>query len=180
MNCLLRKAQNYEEPLPSYKNTPQSSYNPKPLMPYRYENEWEWIWLAYIFFYFTQLPWLIPRYGYAVKDNICNDFNQQETSDGSQVSGQYSVLLPDGRVLTVTYTVTPESGYVVSNILEMKMKMMKMIFTLLQAEVKYSEGPICETPPSYQQPEPSYQIDGWFKLPNVPHKLNKQFNVISM
>lgn len=120
------------------------------------------------------------RYGYAVKDDICNDFNQQETSDGSQVSGQYSVLLPDGRVLTVTYTVTPESGYVVSNILEMKIKMMKMIFTLLQAEVKYSEGPICETPPSYQQPVPSYQIDGWFKLPNVPHKLNKQFNVISM
>ena len=32
-----------------------------------------------------------------------------------QVTGQYSVLLPDGRVQTVTYSVRPESGFVVSN-----------------------------------------------------------------
>ena len=72
------------------------------------------------------------RYGYAVQDDTGNDFNQQEQSDGNtvsnqksinlgfinlfqlfQITGQYSVLLPDGRVQTVTYSVTPSSGYVV-------------------------------------------------------------------
>ena len=75
------------------------------------------------------------RYGYAVQDDKGNDFNQQEQSDGNtvsiqksvnllgfinlfqlfQITGQYSVLLPDGRVQTVTYSVTPSSGYVVRN-----------------------------------------------------------------
>ena len=69
------------------------------------------------------------RYGYAVQDDLGNDFNQQEQSDGDQVdilptflylfiflfqiTGQYSVLLPDGRVQTVTYSVAPDTGFVV-------------------------------------------------------------------
>merc|ERR1712106_95102 len=52
------------------------------------------------------------RYGYAVLDDVGNDFNQQEQSDGFQVTGQYSVLLPDGRVQTVQYFVTPDTGFV--------------------------------------------------------------------
>merc|ERR1711970_1125527 len=53
------------------------------------------------------------NHGYAVQDSDTgNDFNQQETSDGNTISGQYSVLLPDGRVQTVKYSVTPSSGYV--------------------------------------------------------------------
>ena len=55
----------------------------------------------------------VTRYGYAVQDDIGNDFNQQEQSDGAQVTGQYSVLLPDGRIQTVTYSVRPETGFVV-------------------------------------------------------------------
>ena len=31
-----------------------------------------------------------------------------------QITGQYSVALPDGRIQTVTYSVRPETGYVVS------------------------------------------------------------------
>ena len=42
------------------------------------------------------------RYGYAVQDDIGNDFNQQEQSDGAQITGQYSVVLPDCRIQTVT------------------------------------------------------------------------------
>ena len=57
----------------------------------------------------------MTRYGYAVQDDIGNDFNQQEQSDGAQVTGQYSVLLPDGRIQTVTYSVRPETGFVVSS-----------------------------------------------------------------
>ena len=58
-------------------------------------------------------PLMPYRYGYAVQDDIGNDFNQQEQSDGAQVTGQYSVLLPDGRIQTVTYSVRPETGFVV-------------------------------------------------------------------
>ena len=54
------------------------------------------------------------RYGYAVQDDIGNDFNQQEQSDGAQITGQYSVVLPDCRIQTVTYSVRPETGFVVS------------------------------------------------------------------
>merc|ERR1711953_1119066 len=57
-------------------------------------------------------PLMPYRYGYAVQDDIGNDFNQQEQSDGAQVTGQYSVLLPDGRIQTVTYSVRPETGFV--------------------------------------------------------------------
>ena len=76
------------------------------------------------------------RYGYAVQDDTGNDFNQQEQSDGNtvsiqksinllfinlfqllQITGQYSVLLPDGRVQAVTYSVTRSSGYVIRNLL---------------------------------------------------------------
>ena len=31
-----------------------------------------------------------------------------------KVTGQYSVLLPDGRIQTVTYSVAPDTGFVVS------------------------------------------------------------------
>ena len=57
---------------------------------------------------------VVFRYGYAVQDDIGNDFNKQETSDGGVVTGQYSVLLPDGRIQTVTYSVAPNTGFVVS------------------------------------------------------------------
>merc|ERR1712025_137014 len=57
-------------------------------------------------------PLMPYRYGYAVQDAQGNDFNQQEESDGFQVTGQYSVLLPDGRVQTVSYSVAPDTGYV--------------------------------------------------------------------
>ena len=59
---------------------------------------------------------VVFRYGYAVQDDIGNDFNKQETSDGGVVTGQYSVLLPDGRIQTVTYSVAPNTGFVVSDI----------------------------------------------------------------
>merc|ERR1712038_1755151 len=62
---------------------------------------------------FTRQAPLMPyRYGYAVQDDIGNDFNQQEQSDGNVITGQYSVLLPDGRVQTVTYSVAPDTGFV--------------------------------------------------------------------
>jgi len=52
------------------------------------------------------------RFGYAVQDDEGNDFNHQEQSDGLEITGQYSVLLPDGRIQTVSYSVRPETGFV--------------------------------------------------------------------
>ncbi|CAL4139740.1 unnamed protein product, partial [Meganyctiphanes norvegica] len=51
--------------------------------------------------------------GYEVKDEYTgNDFNHQESRDGEQTQGSYSVQLPDGRLQTVTYYVDGDNGYV--------------------------------------------------------------------
>ena len=74
------------------------------------------------------------RYGYAVQDDIGNDFNQQEQSDGAQITGQYSVVLPDCRIQTVTYSVRPETGFVVSTA-----PCPHLTHQITQAEVSYSD-----------------------------------------
>ncbi|CAB4057825.1 unnamed protein product [Lepeophtheirus salmonis] len=53
-------------------------------------------------------------YQYAVQNspNQENDFSAEESSDGQVISGSYQVALPDGRIQTVTYTVSGDSGYV--------------------------------------------------------------------
>ncbi|XP_076059599.1 larval cuticle protein A3A-like [Oratosquilla oratoria] len=56
-----------------------------------------------------------PRYdfNYAVKDDYSNnDFGHQENRDGYNAQGGYSVLLPDGRLQRVTYTVNGDEGYI--------------------------------------------------------------------
>ena len=59
-----------------------------------------------------------------------------------QITGQYSVLLPDGRVQTVTYSVRPETGFVVSTELQQKLIRTYIVLllniTYLQAEVTYT------------------------------------------
>ena len=50
---------------------------------------------------------------YIVKDEHSNnDFGHKESRDGYNTAGQYFVLLPDGRLQTVTYTVDRHSGYI--------------------------------------------------------------------
>ena len=77
-----------------------------------------------------------PRFGYAVQDDLGNDFNQQETSDGGVVTGQYSVVLPDGRIQTVKYSVAPDTGYVVRQ----RETESNLPLLCCQAEVSYSGG----------------------------------------
>eukprot|EP00095_Tigriopus_kingsejongensis_P009426 maker-scaffold143_size313727-snap-gene-2.24 protein:Tk09426 transcript:maker-scaffold143_size313727-snap-gene-2.24-mRNA-1 annotation:"cuticle protein" len=53
------------------------------------------------------------QYGYAVQDEYAGtSFRASEARDGYATNGEYSVLLPDGRTQTVTYTVDDYSGYV--------------------------------------------------------------------
>merc|ERR1719187_2583705 len=50
---------------------------------------------------------------YAVKDDYSsNDFGHKESRNGEHNDGKYYVVLPDGRLQTVTYTVDGYSGYV--------------------------------------------------------------------
>ena len=56
----------------------------------------------------------VYAYNYAVADDYSGTaFNAGENRDGYATSGSYSVNLPDGRIQTVTYTVSDAaSGYV--------------------------------------------------------------------
>ena len=50
---------------------------------------------------------------HAVNDDASyNDFGHQESSDGNVESGSFDVLLPNGHIQIVTYTVDDHSGYV--------------------------------------------------------------------
>nr|XP_040580871.1 cuticle protein 7-like isoform X3 [Lepeophtheirus salmonis] len=52
-------------------------------------------------------------YNYAVLDEESSvDFSADELAENGVVSGSYKVVLPDGRIKTVTYTVEGDSGFV--------------------------------------------------------------------
>ncbi|XP_050720275.1 uncharacterized protein LOC127000552 isoform X1 [Eriocheir sinensis] len=104
------RAPSYSPPRPTY-SPPQPSYGPaEPTAPAQYNFNW------------------------AVKDDYSsNDFGQEENRNGYDTQGSYYVLLPDGRLQRVSYTVNGDSGFV--------------------AEVSY-EG---EAQPSYSRPQPTYQ-----------------------
>jgi len=52
------------------------------------------------------------NYGYSVSDSLTGDSKtRQESRDGDVVSGSYSVLQPDGRLRTVTYTADKLHGF---------------------------------------------------------------------
>ncbi|XP_069975991.1 cuticle protein 7-like [Penaeus vannamei] len=82
-------APSYGAPAPRY-SAPAPSYNaPAPSGPAQYD------------------------FNYAVKDDYSgNDYNHQENRNGYDTQGAYYVLLPDGRVQRVAYTVNGDSGYV--------------------------------------------------------------------
>ncbi|XP_057368945.1 cuticle protein 19-like [Daphnia carinata] len=90
------------------------------------------------------------NFAYAVKDDYTyNDYGHQETSDGYAKTGSYYVLLPDGRMQTVTYK-ADENGYVAD--------------VSYKGEAKYPEyKPSYAKPvyPSYQPayPKPAYKPD---------------------
>nr|XP_053650911.1 pro-resilin-like [Cherax quadricarinatus] len=53
------------------------------------------------------------NFTWQVKDDASgNDYGHQETRDGANTQGSYYVLLPDGRLERVNYTVNGDSGYV--------------------------------------------------------------------
>jgi len=85
------------------------------------------------------LPLMPFDFGYIVDDSETeNAYGHKSNSDGEQVTGQYRVLLPDGRTQIVTYTADKENGF--------------------QAQVTYEgEARPWVPPTSDEQQEASYQ-----------------------
>ena len=55
------------------------------------------------------------HFSYDVKDaKSGNDFGHRETSDGKVVSGEYHVKRPNGKLQKVKYSVTGETGLLVT------------------------------------------------------------------
>ncbi|XP_064118880.1 cuticle protein 7-like [Macrobrachium nipponense] len=82
-------------------------------------------------------------YSYVVKDAYQNlDFGHKSTSDGKVVTGDYHVLLPDGRNQTVVYTADGYNGYQAQ--------------VAYHGEARYPEVKPYAPAPSYGAPAPSY------------------------
>ncbi|XP_066967061.1 uncharacterized protein [Macrobrachium rosenbergii] len=113
----------YEAPGPSY-SAPKTSYH----VP-SYEEEDE-----------EGKPF---EFEYAVQDHDNGlDFGHNENSDGTVVSGQYRVLLPDGRTQIVTYTADADNGYQAE--------------VTYEGEAQYPESQAYKPAPSYHAPAHSY------------------------
>ncbi|XP_069977380.1 cuticle protein 7-like [Penaeus vannamei] len=103
-------------------------------------------------------------FNYAVKDDYSgNDFGHQEARDGYNTQGSYYVLLPDGRLQKVAYTVNGDSGYVaeVSYEGEAQHSEYKPAPTYKPAHT-YKPAPSYEPAPAYKpahayEPAPTYK-----------------------
>ena len=87
----------------------------------------------------------VYAYNYAVADDYSGSkFNAGENRDGYATSGSYSVSLPDGRIQTVTYTVSDAySGYVAD--------------VTYSGEAKYAPAPAPYKPAPAYAPAPAYK-----------------------
>ncbi|XP_037800724.1 cuticle protein 7-like isoform X2 [Penaeus monodon] len=82
-------------------------------------------------------------FNYAVKDDYSgNDFGHQEARDGYDTQGSYYVLLPDGRLQKVAYTVNGDSGYVAE--------------VSYEGEAQYPEYKPAYNPAPAYKPAPTY------------------------
>ncbi|XP_069195222.1 pro-resilin-like isoform X1 [Procambarus clarkii] len=93
------------------------------------------------------------NYAYGVKDDYAGtDFGHNENSDGSTAKGSYNVVLPDGRIQTVSYVADHYNGY------------QAQVSYKGEAQYPHQYGPAVTFKPQYQpsyqpsyQPQPSYQ-----------------------
>jgi hypothetical protein len=92
-------------------------------------------------------------YQYAVKDDYSGvDFSADESRQADNTAGSYKVLLPDGRVQTVVYTVNgPEGGYIVDVAYEGEAKFAPVV----PAPYKPAPAPVYKAAPAPYNPAPA-------------------------
>ncbi|XP_064118879.1 cuticle protein 7-like isoform X2 [Macrobrachium nipponense] len=82
-------------------------------------------------------------FAYDVKDSYKGvDFGHNSNSDGKVVTGEYRVVLPDGRTQIVTYTADHYNGYQAE--------------VRYEGEAQYPEPKPYAPSPSYGAPKPTY------------------------
>jgi len=60
----------------------------------------------------SDMPYMPYNIGYGVDDEESgNRYSMREDNDGQEVTGEYSVLLPDGRTQVVSFRADPVNGY---------------------------------------------------------------------
>ncbi|XP_047471420.1 cuticle protein 7-like [Penaeus chinensis] len=97
-------------------------------------------------------------FNYAVKDDYSgNDFGHQETRNDYDTQGSYYVLLPDGRLQKVAYTVNGDSGYVAEVSYEGEAQ-----YPEYHPAPAYKPTPVYEPAPTYKaapvyKPAPAYK-----------------------
>ena len=99
-------------------------------------------------------------FAYEVKDHYTgNDYGHKSNSDGKVVTGEYRVLLPDGRTQIVTYTADHYNGYQAEVTYEGEAKPYEAPKHQYKAKPSYSPpAPTYEHPqPSYGTPAPTYE-----------------------
>ncbi|XP_042239650.1 cuticle protein 21-like [Homarus americanus] len=103
--------------------------------------------------YGTPAPVSPPKYDFSweVKDHYDTDFGHQETRDGYDTQGSYYVLLPDGRLQKVDYTVNGDSGFVAEVTFEGDTK-----YPAPQPSYTPAPAPTYGPPAQTYQPAPTY------------------------
>nr|XP_027232939.1 adhesive plaque matrix protein-like [Penaeus vannamei] len=107
-------------------------------------------------------------FNYAVKDDYSgNDFGHQEARDDYITQGSYFVLLPDGRLQRVTYTVNGDSGYVVEVSYEGEAQYPEYKPSpVYEPALAYKPSPLYKPAPAYK-PEPVYEPAPAYKPASV-------------
>ncbi|XP_037800658.1 cuticle protein 7-like [Penaeus monodon] len=97
-------------------------------------------------------------FNYAVKDDYSgNDFGHQEARDGYDTQGSYYVLLPDGRLQKVAYTVNGDSGFVAEVSYEGEAQYPEYKpAPAYKAAPAYKPAPVYQPAPAYK-PVPTYE-----------------------
>ena len=100
----------------------------------------------------------VYAYNYAVADDYSgSNFQATENRDGYATSGSYSVNLPDGRIQTVTYTVSDAySGYVADVSYSGEAKYAPAPAPAYKAAPAYAPAPAYKAAPVYKA-APAYK-----------------------
>ncbi|CAG7827006.1 unnamed protein product [Allacma fusca] len=95
------------------------------------------------------------NYEYEVNDPPSKSYfgHEEAQNEAGRTDGKYFVWLPDGRLMTVTYYVEGDSGFV--------------------PKISFSDANFNPPPPTHQLGDSTYYVFCWIKLPGVKLQLSR-------